>query len=91
MNIEDLLLVLGIKKEGNYSSNGSYIIDLDSSEEFGKIYSTLDSNEDLQYEEDSSLLTVDNGSMIYNYDDLYQIVLLADFKNNQYKITIREI
>lgn len=91
MDVEDLLLELGIKKEGNYSSNGSYVIDLDSSEEFGKIYSLLDTNKDLEYEEDSSLLTVDNSSMIYNYDDIYQIVLIADFKNNQYKVTIREI
>ena len=48
-------------------------------------------NEDLEYEEDSSLLTVNNSSMIYNYKDKYQIVLIADFNNDAYKVTIREV
>jgi hypothetical protein len=48
-------------------------------------------NESLNYEEDSSLLTVDNSSMIYNYNDEFQVVLIGDFKNDQYHLTIKEI
>lgn len=91
MSIEELLDELGIYKVGDYSSSNTYIIDLDSSEEFGKMYSLLENNEDLEYEEDSSLLTTDNSSMIYNYQDLFQIVLIADFNHDQYKITVKEI
>ena len=91
MDIEELVQELGIDKEGSYTPNDSYVIDLDSSDEFGKIYSKLDTNEDLEYEEDSSLLTVNNSSMIYNYKDKYQIVLIADFNNDAYKVTIREV
>lgn len=91
MSIEELLEELGIDKVGDYSTLGSYVIDLESSEEFGKVYSTLENSDVLEYEEDSSLLTVDNGSMIYNYQDEYQIVLIADFNHDQYKVTIKEI
>lgn len=69
MTLEEFAKELGISKEGNYSRNDSYVIDLDSSDEFGKMYSLLDTNNDLDYEEDSSLLTVDNSSMIYTYQD----------------------
>lgn len=55
------------------------------------MYSLLDQNKDLEYEEESSLLTVDNGSLMYNYNDEFQIVLIADFKNDQYHMTVKEL
>lgn len=91
MTIEQLLKNLGVDKIGEYSNKNTYVIDLYSSEEFGKMYSLLDQNKDLEYEEESSLLTVDNGSLMYNYNDEFQIVLIADFKNDQYHMTVKEL
>lgn len=91
MTIEQLLKDLGINKVGEYSNKNTYVIDLYSSEEFGKMYSLLDQNNDLEYEEESSLLTVDNGSLMYNYNDEFQFVLIADFNHDQYHLTIKEL
>lgn len=40
--MEEFLNSLGIHIDGTYTRNGSYIIDLDNSEEFGKVYTILD-------------------------------------------------
>ena len=91
MSIEQLIKKLGIDKVGEYSKDNSYVIDLDSSEDFGKMYSILDRNEELEYLEDYSLLTVDNSSLLYNYNDAFQIALISDFNNDSYKIVVSEI
>lgn len=91
MSIEQLIKKLGINKVGEYSKDNSYVIDLDSSEDFGKMYSILDRNEELEYLEDYSLLTVDNSSLLYNYNDAFQIALISDFNNDSYKIVVSEI
>ena len=40
--MERELKELGIEQVGTYAEDGSYVIDIDTSEEFGKTYSTLD-------------------------------------------------
>lgn len=82
---------LGIKQSGTYSRNGSYVIDLqDDSDDFGKVYSILDRNTELEYMEDTSLLTVDNANLYYRYKT-YMINAIADFKNNHYRVVISEV
>ena len=89
--MEAFLKEIGINKIGSYSRNHSYVIDLDNSEEFGKIYSILDGNEDLEYMDDNNLLTVTNASMTYRYNNEYQLQLLADFNNDTYKLVVSEL
>ena len=91
MSIERLVKELGINKIGTYARDGSYTIDLDSADEFGRMYSRLDNNEDLEYLDETSLLNVNNSSLNYRYEDLYQIALIADFNSDQYKIVITEM
>ena len=91
MSITGALKKLKINERGTYSRDGSYVIDLeDSSDAFGKVYSTLDKNPDVDYMENNSLLTIDNASMYYRYDN-YQINIIADFKNNHYKVVVTEV
>lgn len=89
--MEKLLKDLGITKVGSYARDGSYVIDLDSSEEFGKIYSLLENSEDLDYMEENNLLTVTNASMTYRHDNDYQLQLLADFNYDTYKLVVNEL
>lgn len=91
MSITDSLKELGIYRPGVYSTDGSYIIDLeDSSDDFGRVYSLLDKNSNAEYMQDNSLLTVDNASMYYRYDDI-QINIIADFRNNHYKVVANKL
>ena len=91
MNVEKLVKELGINRVGTYSRDGSYVIDLKSADDFGKIYSLLDQNADLDYMDDTSLLNVNNSSLNYRYNNEYQISLMADFNEDQYKIVINEL
>lgn len=91
MTIKDVLIELGINKNGTYSRDGSFVIDLEEdSNEFGKIYSILDKNPDVEYMESNSLLTIDNSSLYYKYKD-FQINILADFNNDEYKVVIARL
>ena len=62
--MDEILRELGIDLDGTYDSEGGYVVDLNSSASFGKVYSKLDKNEDLNFLESNSLLTTDNASLI---------------------------
>ena len=90
-DVKEILKELNINYEGTYGKNDSYVIDLADDSEWGKIYSILESSEDIEEQEESTLLTVHNANLIYEYKD-WQFVLSADFDNNDsYRLTIKEI
>ena len=87
--MEEMLVELGLDKyAGTWGRNNSYVIDLGTDTEWGKVYTTLDNSEKVFQEEESVLLTVHNGQIIYTYDEEYQLVLKADFDNELYSIII---
>ena len=89
--MEEILKELGISLDGTYDSEGGYVIDLNSSADFGKVYSKLDKNDDLNFLESNSLLTTDNASLIYRYEDEVEITLLGDFNNDKYQLVINKL
>ena len=91
-NIQYILKELGIPYTGNYGKNDSYVIELMDDKEWGKVYSILESNDDVEEQEDSTLLTVHNANLIYEYQEKWQFVLSADFDNDDsYRLTVKEI
>lgn len=84
--MEKMLQELGIFEPGQAGKNNSYVVDLDSDLAWGKIYSLLETNEDVEQMEDNTLLTVHNASVIYVYKDKYQLNLKADFDNEIYSL-----
>lgn len=82
---------LGIDLEGQYSKAGSYVIDLKTDREFGRIYSLLDTSYNVEQEDDSVLLTPHNAQIIYVYDEHIQLVLKADFDNELYSLVCSEL
>ena len=91
MGIEELLEELGIEAIGNYSNEGSYVIEIDDSNEWGKYYSLLDDSEILNEIVDTTTITIDNSNITYGYEDKFELSLIADFKNDNYKLVVREI
>ena len=81
-----MLQELGIFEPGQSGKNNSYVVDLDSDLAWGKIYSLLETNDDVEQLEDNTLLTVHNASVIYVYKDKYQLNLKADFDNEIYSL-----
>lgn len=90
--LNQLLDNLNINYPGEYGrGDSSYIIDLDSDTNWGKIYTILDNSPDLYQNEENVLLTEHNSSLIYDYEDTFMLNLKADFDNEQYSLVISEI
>lgn len=92
MVAETVLKNIGIKKSGTYSDDGSFVVDIDNSDEFGKIYSILEDSDLLDLQEDNSILTEDEANLNYLYEDeKFLISLTGDFENDIYQMTLTEI
>lgn len=87
--MEQLLKEIGISEIPQQSNDGTYIIDIRDSNDYGKYYSKLDRSDLLDEDEESSNVTVDGSTIVYISDD-YTLTLIADFASDQYKLTIRE-
>lgn len=88
--MEDFLKQIGIDEKPVKSANGIYVIDIYDSDQYGRIYSKLDKSDLLDEIPENSQITYDTASIQYEGDD-YSITLMADFENDSYKMTIKEI
>jgi len=89
MSAQEFAKQLGITKEGNYV-DGVYVITLDNSNEYSRIYTLLDKSNlcDLDGEEIS--LDVQNSLIVYLADD-FDIKLKANFDNDVYSVSFEEV
>ena len=81
---------LGIRTKGEFSEDGSYVINLPNSDEWGKVYSIIDDNEEVEKMTDNSLVQDDGASLLYRYKGV-QINLLADLFGDSYQVVFTEI
>ena len=88
--MKELLSKLGINKTGEYAEDGSYVIEIEDSNKWGVIYSKLDNSDLVELQDESSLLTADEASLIY-FSDGYQLALIADFENELYRLVVSEM
>lgn len=85
---------LGINLDGTFDEDDSYVIDIPNDDLFGKIYSRF---EDLVAEglldnmESNSMISEENLSVIYRYEDVYQLNLIANLVSGVYKLVISEL
>lgn len=87
--MEQLLKDLNINLPGEYSEDGSYVVDIPDSAEFGKVYSKLEKSDIVEEVDDSTILTLMDVSVLYRTDD-YSINLLADIGENSYRLVVNE-
>ena len=94
-NIKNILDRLGIEPTGRYE-NHFYIIPLDNSDAYARMYTKLDKNAvNTEYPEIISN-TNNTTEKIVNYFEVeedeitYNIFLFADFKNDKYYVKIGE-
>lgn len=87
--MEELLRQLGIDAEPVKGENGSYNIDIEDSNEYGRYFSKLDKSDIVEEEQDASSVNFENSSIQFT-NDQYTLTLLADFENDTYSLNIRE-
>lgn len=86
--MEELLKSIGIETKGEYTKNGSYVVDIKDYDEYGKYYSLLEKSE-LEEVQDTSQITLHTTNVTYANDN-YQLVLQADLDEDLYKIVVTE-
>lgn len=88
--MEEFLSEIGIHDKGSRTSDGNYVIDLDSVDDYNKTFAKLDRAKDLDETEDSSVVNSSISNIIYT-NDKYIITLTADFDNDNYTLVMQEI
>lgn len=86
--MEQFLKSLHIYLPGEHSGN-TYVIDIADSIQYDKILNILDNSDQLEEDDESANITLHSATNIY-INDNYEIVLNADFDNDNYKLTIKE-
>lgn len=88
--MKDLLRKLGIMEQGTRTSNHNYVIDLDDSDHFNRIFSKLDKSDLLEENEDSSVVNLEVTNILYIADG-FSLNLIADFEQDIYKLVVSEL
>lgn len=86
--LQALLKSLNITKEGKMSNN-KYLITLDNSDEYSRMYTNLDKNGDTYLDPEGMIMSSSTSLMTYLTDD-FDITLKADFDNDNYYLIIEE-
>jgi hypothetical protein len=88
--MKELLSSIGITEEGHMSSGNNYIIDLDDSDHYNRIFSKLDKSDLVEENEDSSVVNLEVTNILYLADG-YSLNLIADFDQDTYKLVVTEL
>ena len=89
--MEELLQELGIFNPGHAGSNNSYVVDIYNSDDYSKIFSTLENSDKLSELEDQNQVNKHSINVSYiTEDEDYEISLIGDLDNDEYKLVVRK-
>ena len=88
--MKELLKSIGITEEGHMSSGNNYIIDLEDSDHYNRIFSKLDKSDLVEENEDSSVVNLEVTNILYLANG-YSLNLIADFEQDTYKLVVTEL
>ena len=92
MEVQEYLKSIGIDKDIEEGSDGSFVIPKMNTTEFGKIFSKLENAEDLDPLEDNQVVTEQGSSLVYeSISEPYMLNLIADFDGDVYSLIINYI
>ena len=92
MPIEKYLQTLGIYDQGELTNRGSYVITIDNSNDYGKMFSKLEKADDLDILTDNQVITEQGSSLMYeSITEPFLFNLIADFDGDIYQLVITEL
>lgn len=83
-----ILNQLGINADGSYQS-GKYIVELEDSNEFSKMYTLLDNSDVVEIDDFATLITDKVTELTFDGDN-FKIKLVGNFITNMYRLVITE-
>ena len=87
-NLEEFIDSLGIDSfEGEYNGD-SYIIEVNTSNDFSRLFNIISTNDKLSADENSTA-TVSKSHFVFT-DGYYEVELKADFNKDLYSVVVRE-
>ena len=87
--MEELLKKIGITNKGEYTKDGSYVVDIIDYDTYGKFYSLLEKSDLVEEVQDTSQITLHTTNVTYASED-YQVVLQADLDEDLYKLVVTQ-
>jgi phosphoribosylaminoimidazole (AIR) synthetase len=88
--MKNLLKEIGINEVGYYSKDNNYVIDLENSDHFNKVFSKLQKSDKVEENEDSSVINLNVSNVLF-VSDSYAFNIIADFDQDLYKLVITEL
>ena len=88
--MKELLRQIGIDLPGYYSKPDTYVIDLDSADEYSRIFAKLDKTDLVDEVEESSVSNVSVSNVMYTNDE-YLLNIIADFDNDTYRLVVHKL
>lgn len=85
--MDELIKELKIENVGKKQPQG-YSLDMQDDIEYGKVYSRLEKSKLVAEDPDGSSLSLDNSNIQYVGDNIV-VNLIADFKNDSYRLEIK--
>lgn len=86
--MEDFLIDIGINTLNGRTVSNKFIIDFDNVNEFNRAFGKLDKCEDLEEQEDSSIVNASVSNIVY-INDNYLINLTANFDTDEYRLVMQ--
>ena len=92
MTEKEYLESIGITKAGDIGDDNSYVVDIMDSNEYGKIFTILEKEDDLDPLEDNQVVTEQGSSLVYeSMSEPFLLNLIADFDGDVYQLVVNAI
>ena len=88
--MKNFLKDIGITNDGYFNDNSDYIIDLESSDEYNKVYSKLSKADNLEEDGEESKIDLDTSNILF-YSEDFELNLIANFDEDTYQLIITEL
>ena len=87
--MKEFLRSLGINQEGHESDDGVYIVNIEDSNEYSKVFSKLENSDQVHEVEDDSVFDLEK-NVLYFESESYDLELYADLEEDSYELIVRQ-
>lgn len=87
--MKEFLRSLGINQEGHESDDGVYIVNIEDSNEYSKVFSKLENSDQVHEVENDSVFDLEK-NVLYFESESYDLELYADLEEDSYELIVRQ-